>query len=422
MPVRALSRSPLARNTAWMLLSHLGRTLVQAVYFVLIARALGAAGYGAFVGATALVAIASPFASWGTGNLLVRAVARDPREFPRYWGMALWTTVIGGTGLAAILAALAGWVLPASVPVALVVVVAAADLICIRLLEASGQAFQAFQRLGRTAQLQFLPTLLRLLAVAGMVAWTDRPTVMRWAVLFLLASALSMMAGLVLVTRELGRPRFERGMARGELREGFHFATSLSAQNVYNDLDKTLLARLSTLGSAGVYAAAYRVIDVAFAPVRALLAASYARFFQHGRGGIAGSLAFALRLLPLGVGYALAAGAGLVALGPVLVAVLGNDYADVTVALRYLALIPLLRVVHYLAADALTGAGHQAARSGVQIGVAVLNVVLNLALIPRLGWRGAALTSIASDAALAVGLWLLVLRYRLRSPAPQGAA
>lgn len=401
-------------NTLWMMGGQVARTAVQAVYFILIARALGPVGYGAFVAATALVAIASPYASWGSGNLLVRAVAREPAQFGVYWGMALWVSGTLGVVMTGLIALVSRGVLPGSVPTTLVVLVALADLLCFRLIDLCGQAYQAFQRLRRTAQLQLFPVLLRLVAVMGMTWSLHDATALDWAWLFLGTTLVAAAVSLWLVTRELGWPTFRRGMARRELREGFHFATSLSAQNIYNDIDKTLLARLSTLGAAGVYGVAYRIIDVAFAPVRALLAAAYARFFQHGQAGIRGSLGFALRLLPAAAGYAMVAALGLVAMGPVLVLILGAEYGEVAIALRYLAPIPLLRVAHYFAADALTGAGHQAARSVVQIGVALLNVGLNLVLIPRYGWRGAAVTSIASDACLALGLWLLVARYARR--------
>jgi len=56
--------STLARNSAWMFMGYGVRILVQAVYFILIARALGPHEYGAFVGATALIAIVAPSEAW----------------------------------------------------------------------------------------------------------------------------------------------------------------------------------------------------------------------------------------------------------------------------------------------------------------------------------------------------------------------
>ena len=71
-----------------------------------------------------------------------------------------------------------------------------------------------------------------------------------------------------------------------ELREGFYFSAGLSAQTIYNDIDKTMLARLGTLDATGIYGAAYRLIDVSFVPLSSLLAATYPIFFQKGTDGI----------------------------------------------------------------------------------------------------------------------------------------
>jgi len=81
-----LSKSTLARNAVWMLGGRGVRMVIQAIYFLVIARALGASQYGAFVGAVSLVAIAVPFSSWGMGFILIRKVSRDRTAFRRSWG------------------------------------------------------------------------------------------------------------------------------------------------------------------------------------------------------------------------------------------------------------------------------------------------------------------------------------------------
>jgi O-antigen/teichoic acid export membrane protein len=224
------------------------------------------------------------------------------------------------------------------------------------------------------------------------------------------------------VSYKLGAPKFAPVRIRGELMEGFYFGASLSAQTVYNDIDKTMLARLSTLDATGTYAAAYRMIDVVFTPVRSVLYASYPSFFRHGQGGIAASYAFAKRLLPMAVGYSAAAMIGLFVAAPVIPLLLGAEYARTVEALRWLALLPLLKSVHYFLADSLTGAGYQGVRTFAQMGVAVFNVALNLWLIPGYSWRGAAWASIASDAMLVVALYLVIRLVHLKSClAPKGA-
>src|ERR1700747_422734 len=95
--VHFLRNSRLARNTVWMSMGQGLRLIIQALYFVVIARSLGAANYGAFVGVVALVGIAYPFATLGSGNLLVKNVARDPSLFSLYWGRALVTTSLASS-------------------------------------------------------------------------------------------------------------------------------------------------------------------------------------------------------------------------------------------------------------------------------------------------------------------------------------
>jgi O-antigen/teichoic acid export membrane protein len=80
-----LPNSGLARNTVWILLGQALRLVMQALYFVEIARSLGASNYGAFVGVVALVGIVYPFGDLGSGALLIKNVSRDKNCFATYW-------------------------------------------------------------------------------------------------------------------------------------------------------------------------------------------------------------------------------------------------------------------------------------------------------------------------------------------------
>jgi O-antigen/teichoic acid export membrane protein len=178
-----------------------------------------------------------------------------------------------------------------------------------------------------------------------------------------------------------------------------------------------MLARLGSLDATGIYAAAYRLIDVAFIPIRSLLAAAYPGFFRSGNQGITSSLAYARRLLPRALAYSAAVAIGLLVAAPLVPRALGAEYARSTEALRWLALLPLLKTFHSFAADSLTGAGHQGLRTLVQVLVALFNVFVNLWIIPAYSWRGAAWSSLASDGLLAASLWCCAVFLRTRQQA-----
>jgi O-antigen/teichoic acid export membrane protein len=403
-----ISQQPLVKNTLWMLLAQGGRLVLQAAYFVIIARALGAEQYGAFVGATALVSVFAPFATLGAGNLLIKNVSRHRALFREYWGNALLMIALSSVVLTAGLLLVAPIVLPQTISPGLLLLAAAADLVCFRVLDTAGQAFQSVLALRQTAQLNLLPSLTRILAALILVHWFPHPTALTWTSLYLASTAIAAAIAVTMVHRSLGHPQLAVWRIKPELLEGFFFSVSLSSQTIYNDIDKSMLARLSSLEATGTYAAAYRLIDVGFAPVRSLLAAAYAKFFQHGAGGITGSIGLAKRLTPIAGAYGIVAGVGLFAVAPVIPQILGPEYAGTVAALHWLAPILFLKAMHYFAADTLTGANFQGIRSAMQVCVAIFNICLNLWLIPHYSWQGAAWASLASDGALMLGLWLCV--------------
>ncbi len=406
----------LARNTLWMTFGQGVRILVQFVYFVLIARILHSAGYGAFSGVVALVAVLVPFAGWGSGSLLIQNVARSPKVFSVYWGRALVITTISAV-LFVLLALLLGWwILPRSIPLMIVAWVAISDLFFARILEVSGQAFQAFQKLSKTAITWILLALTRVCAVLLLMKLNTRDDLLTWSILYMCGTASIAMLAFLWVCAEYGRPTWNFSRWHEEFGEGFFFAAGISAQRIYMDSDKTLLTRLSTLETAGIYSAAARVIDVAFVPVSSLLASAYTRFFVHGGQGIRGSALLAKRLMPMAVIYAVIVGMVIYFCAPALPWLLGREYAEAASAARWLAVVPLLMTLHQFAAYSLTGAGKQALRASCEFGVAIINVLLNVVLIPLFTWKGSATAIITSDALLATILWVLIGYLHYRQP------
>lgn len=409
---RCLARlrdSTLARNTFWMFLGQGLRLVIQAAYFVLIARSLGAQQYGAFIAVTAFTQIVAPFVGLGSANLLVKNVARDRSLLADYWGNGLFMVVSTAVAATSLVIVVGRTLLPSTIALPLIVLVAFADLLFARIVDLATVAFQSVERLARTAQLNVLISFCRLIGIAAIAQFARHPDARLWSQAYLAASAVTAMAAVLCVTHELTRPRLALWRIRPELHEGLYFAGGLSAQTVYNDIDKSMLARLSTLEATGIYAAAYRLIDVAFIPVRSLLWAANTGFFRAGSEGISGALAYMKRLLPRAILYSLLISAALMITAPLVPYVLGSGYAHTTEALRWLALLPLLKTLHDFEADCLTSAGYQGTRMLLQVIVAVFNVVLNLWLIPAYGWRGAAWSSVGSDALLVLMLCLALL-------------
>ncbi len=415
--LRARIKSKLARNTLWMSMGQGLRLVVQAAFFAVIARSLGASNYGSFVGVAALVGILYPYGALGSGNLLVQAVARDKRMFGAAWGNALATIAVFSTLLVAVATLASRVALPHTIPVRLVLVVALADIPGQGLITLASQAFQAFEQLHWTALITLLISVNRLIGALLLVFLHHHPTALEWGCVYLCCTAVTASVASTLVYFHLGAPHFESPKSARALWNGFHFSISMSAQTVYNDIDKAMLARFSTLSATGIYGAAYRLIDVSFAPVLALLYSAYPRFFREGSAGVASSFSYAKPLLLRAVGYGLAIAGGILLCAGIVPYVLGREFVQSAAALRWLCPLPFLKAAHYFLSDTLTGAGYQGLRSAIQTGVAGFNVLINLWLIPRYSWLGAAWSSIASDLLLAVSVGMAV--YILSRPSRQ---
>ena len=411
--MRIARRGSLVHNTLISAAGQVGKVLVQAVYFVMLARALGPADYGAFAALTALAALAAPFSSLGAALLLIRNVARDPECAPRQWSTLLILTVGAGTVISGVILCLSPLIAPRGVDLPIIASILLADIVAARLVENAGVVAQAQDDLARLAIYPVALNILRALAIGGLLlVQHDQVTLGAWALAYLGASASVALFATVEVSRSngIGKPDFRR-YAR-EWKDGLYFAVGLSAQSAYNDIDKTMLARINSPALAGQYSAAFRVVDMAYSPVRAVAAAAYPHFFRYGEAGFEGVRPFLRKIAAAVLSYS-----GVAGVAPFFFACfgslsLGAGYAESVQVIRALAVLPLIRSCAYLAGDALSGLNRFALRSATQIAAAVLNIGMNLVLLPRLEVMGAVISTLVTDIFLAVVLWILLLRTR----------
>jgi O-antigen/teichoic acid export membrane protein len=411
-------QSSLARNTGWMLMGRGVNLVLQAAYFVLLARALGANEFGIFAGAVALATITTPYSTLGSGMLFMRYVGADSSQFAVYWGNILATT-LGIGSLLSFLACFVGQHWLSSTSLSLILLVTIDNCIVYQVLVCIGQMFQAFEQLRVTAALSVMTNFLRVTAVGGMLLLIGHRTATEWALLSLLVSSIATAVGCAIVTQKFGWPRFSLELFGKRAVEGLGFSFAGSTQSVYNDIDKTVLSHYGMTLANGIYTVAYRIVDVATTPIVALDAAALPRFFRKSAGN-------ADNVKPLSFWLARrAACAGLVAAGILFVGAtliprfLGEDFAGSVPALRWLCLLPFFRGFHQLTGSAITGCGFQRYRTGAQFAAALLNVSLNLWLIPKAGWYGAAWASLAADAFLAIANSLILQTLNLRSVLPR---
>ena len=401
----------LLRDTTHLTIGQGFRLVIQAAYFVLIARSLGPDAYGAFVTVVAMAALLGPFSGLGTANLFIKNVRSGKREASICWGNGILLTVLSGTLLSCLGVGLSALLHLKTVPL-VVTIVCVADLVLLKVTELAAFGFAAMDRMKQTSIQSVVVSLLRLGGIVALVATVHPVTLDLWVLTYLLTTLLGTLYALVKGGQLWGGPVVDLRALREDATEGVFFSVAGSATTIYNDIDKIMLSRLADLAATGVYGAAYRVIDVTMTPVRSLAAAAYPHFFRKGVGGMAQTYPYALSLIAKTSIYGALASAGLWLTGSDPAPHSGEPVPGVLPAVRWLALIPLLRCLHSFMADALSGAGLQRIRTGIQVMVALINIGLNVVILPRYSWRGAAWTSLGCDGLLVALFWSTAFHYR----------
>jgi O-antigen/teichoic acid export membrane protein len=193
-----------------------------------------------------------------------------------------------------------------------------------------------------------------------------------------------------------------------------HFSLGSAAKALYTDLDKVFLGHSGSAAELGAYTAAYRLIVIAFLPVRALLDASATQFYRRGASGLSHSYSLTQRLLKAVLPYGALAALLLIAGAQWAPRVLGSSFASASAMLYALAPLPLIQATHYAFADALTAAGLQRLRTRLQWATVCVYALLASMLIPAAGWRGAAVVCVISESLLAA-LVVLAVRRKVRA-------
>jgi O-antigen/teichoic acid export membrane protein len=406
-----LSQSKLFKNTVTIFKSFILRLIIQSLYFVILARSFAPEKYGAYIGIVAIISILIPFASWGSGEILIQNVSRNRILFQEYWGTAILKTIVFSSIFLILILIIYNFISIPYISIYSVFFIALANLVFLKINDVSRDAFVSVGLLNYAATTIVIFSLTRFIASLAFIAFFDNPTIFIWCILYFVATLISAFISLILVFKQIGYPKFNLSKINSELYEGFSFAISVSAQNIYNDLDKSMLTKLSTLEATGIYGAAYQILSVALTPVQSLLFASFRNFFQQGASGIKSSFDLCKKLLPLSLGYSVIATIGLFVFGPLLPKILGEEYRDSVAALIWLSPTIFFRTMHSFAADTLTGADYQNTRTIMQVMVAIINGLLNLWLIPLYSWHGAIWATIASEFLLMVFLWASIYIY-----------
>ena len=384
------------------------------ISFMWLTRILGPDAFGAVAGLWAFVMLISPMVDLGAYHLIVDDVTAGQPTSVAIGNSMLLTAVALPLGFLVLLAS--KLVIFDGIALSLVLQAGIAQFIGDRAVTLAIGTHIAHGEIWKNALIEVASAITRILSV--WILWLLDGGFSTWVHILTISAVAFGLATLGWVVSIWGLPRITWARLGKRLKKGWHFAIGHAARNANNDLDKTMLMEMHSYDVAGIYAAAYRFIAIAFFPLNAILEAAHRFFFLAGAEGdgqgLAAARRYAMRILPITAGYGILMAAVLWILAPYLVLMLGPGYDEVEDALRWLSFLPLLQALSSPFADALTGSRLQAERSRATVISLVLNLSMNVMLIPYLGWKGAVVSTIATQILFLVYVVRLSGREELR--------
>jgi O-antigen/teichoic acid export membrane protein len=401
----------LRRDTLWASATEGLTLLAQLVTFYGLSKSLGAREYGFYAGVQGIDAVLTTlFLTWTSMVVMQELVAgrRDPRSMTGSvlgWG-------IGCSVLALVAAALLGGVLVGELSLWVVLAYVAADAVGTALMAYAAGIVQVKLDYSASVPPRCLLVVGKMLVV--IILWAAGSVTLESVAVGQLLVALAVgFAALWWAARRSGLAVSLRRPHPRDLRLGGLYAIGLGALSVQEDSDKTLLVTFGHPTAGGQYSASYRIVQLAFLPLRALLNASHRDFLTPDPTPGA-HVRRAARATAPSVAYGLVVAVILLVAAPIPTWLLGPGYSSATGMIRLLSPLLFLRALSLFPINALLGLSRNGVRTCVLLVGAGVNVSINCVLIPRLSWIGAALGTIGSEIALAVAAWTaLVLLQRV---------
>jgi O-antigen/teichoic acid export membrane protein len=259
--------------------------------------------------------------------------------------------------------------------------------------------FYARMRMGIVATISVGGNLVQLGTIVALVA-TGRTTVVWFVIPAVLAAAVNLVFKGV-AARALYRLTVAPSAWRSWMSEAAPLTLGGLLTAAYMGIDTLMLSRMDTFGAVGSYGIGYKFADIVAtfpiavtAPTFTVLVQSWPDDMHRVREVFRQSFAI---LIVVGVGTAFGFA---VFAEPITTLLYGSRYAGAASAARLLVIAKALHFLSVLFLTMLTAAGrHRLYPMAALLGV-VLNVTLNVVLIPAHSFRGAAVAMIITEASV----------------------
>lgn len=406
------------KNFLWTFYGQISRIIFQSSFILVLAVLLKPEQYGKYVIVSAIIVILGPFCGLGIIQYCIELIIRKKMEVYKVKKIGFKIIAVSFTLLMFLGVLVIYFVFDFdSKLIILFLVLGFSDLFLLKMTELNSQIQLATDKFNNAAHIQFMISFSRFLSVifAYLISLKSTMDILDiWLYLYISFSLLSFFLSLLIVKFEFYKFYKEKQkVEKDHIKDGVYYSIGLSSQGIYNDIDKVILGKFSGTYSTGIYGFSYKILDVIFVPLKALLTVSFPKFMKIGRENPQKLNKLLLKQISISYGYLLFISFSVYLIVPYIINYFFKEkYGESIPIIYYLFPILFLRITNYLVADYITGTGNQKIRSYIQMFVAALNIIVSIMLIKKYGINGAILASYISEIVMFALLFIVKIVVR----------
>ncbi|MEX2436628.1 MAG: flippase [Candidatus Paceibacterota bacterium] len=404
------ARQTVVKNTFWLSIGQVGSRVLRALLIIYAARILGAEGYGAFAYILSLAGFFTIFADIGISQILTREVSKNPKEEKKYFSSSLVIKLF----LIALVSVVVIFLGPhfSKLEAAKALLPLAALLI---VFDGLRDFINAYFRGKEKMELEALTTTVSNLAITGFGLFIlmkyQTPAAVTSA--YVWAAGLGTVLGIYLVRDKFVGffNSFDKRLVKPLIKSSWPIALSSALGAFMLNIDIIMIGFFHGATEVGLYSASEKIVGIIYI-LPALLSASLfpvmSRFaekkegFKSARVLEKGLVVIFMIATPVALG-------GVMLSSQIISFLYGSEYlvARSILTLQLLLVTPLIIFPGALLKNYILAYDKQIKMVPIIGAGAVLNIVMNLVLIPAIGIAGSAISTIIATLILYSGIWVL---------------
>jgi len=388
-------KQTIAKNTFWLAIAEGVTRFLKLFLIIYIARILGATEYGKFTFALAFVSLFAIFSDFGISSITTRELAREKekeKEFPAVLSLKLILSVG-----ALILICLGSFFITLDPVIRGIIWILGIYTIISGF---SGIIF-AFFRARQKMEYETFAKVLQALVVtgAGFFILFNFPSVRNLSLSYLLAALSALIFILFFFHFKVYQLRldFNKTLWKSYLAMSWPLALAGAFGAIYSQTDSVMMGYWGQIVQTGWYNAAYKIMGVALIPAGLIGASFYpvlSKFFKESKEKLQNTWNYYMKAM---IFLAMPLIAGGIVLAPKIIDFIYDPRYDPSIlAFQILMITGGIMILTNPFSQALIISNQQRRLFWITLSGAIINVVLNLILIPEYSLYGAAFTTLVT--------------------------